>query len=596
MTSLTDSVPDAAVPGPARRRPVRRGGLAWLSVPGVLFLLVVYVVPLGLLLVKSFTEPTPGLDNYRTLFENAGYVRTILRTLEISAIATVLSLVLGYPVAYVMATAGRRWRTFLTLCVVTPYVTSVLVRTFAWQVVLGQDGPLNRAASSLGLGPYDMLFTPFAVAVGLTHFTLPLMILPLMSAMSQVPANLVPAARSLGAGPATAWAQVYLPQTRPGIEAGVVLCFVYGVGAFVIPVILGGNAGAMLGVTIQDAVTQQADYGFASAASVLLALCVLVVVLLYRWRFGGSLEALAAPRTAGLRARSRRPAGGRVLRVVTWFARPLDALGLSKAGWVVKAFSLVVALSLLLPQFVAIPVSLSSSRAMVVPPPGWSTQWYANLLSADWLRSFVTSLEIAAAVAILATVLGTLTAIGVSRTRGRLGDAAGTLMIVPLLFPTVVASAAFFLTFLPLYLTDTRIGLILADTTLAMPFVFLIVHASARQLDPRLEQAAASLGARRRQQLWRVVLPMLTSSITVAAFLAFTTSFDETPVAIFLTGVNVTTLPVQMYNSLTVQSDPTIAAAAVAIMVVAALAVGLAPLLSGRIRRSASRPTNRSKT
>ncbi|MGW3472213.1 ABC transporter permease subunit [Saccharopolyspora sp. NPDC000995] len=573
-------VPLATKPGLGR---TLCGSSLWLCVPAALFIVVVYVVPLAVLLVRSFTDPTVGLHNYGAVFENFGYVWTILRTIGISAMATALSLLLGYPLAHVMVTAGPGWRKFLMFCVITPYVTSVLVRSFAWQVILGRQGLVNKLTEALGLGTHDLLFSPFAVAVGLTHYMLPLMILPLTSVMRHVPANLVPAAQSLGAAPATAFIRIYLPQTKPGIEAGVVLCFVYGVGAFVIPAILGGNSGAMLGVTIQAAIAQRADYGFAAAAATLLALCVLGVVALYKWRFGGSLETLAAPRNAAQSGATvaGRTSAGVLTRMLAVLVRPLDTSGISRAGWLLKAYSLVVGLLLLLPQFIAIPVSLSSSRAMVVPPPGWSLQWYRNLADAAWSEPIVTSLQVAAVAAVLATTLGTLAALGVARSGlSRLGGLTNTLMLVPLLFPTVVAAAAMFVAFLPLYLTDSRTGLILAHTVLAIPFVFIVVLASARKLDPKLEQAAASLGARPWKRLTRVLVPLLRPSIVVALFLAFITSFDETSVAIFLSGVRVSTLPVQMYDSLTIQSDPTIAAAAVVIMALAGAGVGLAPLLA----------------
>ena len=556
-------------------------GWLWFCAPACAFVVVVYLVPLGLLFANSFTQPQLGFANYGELFGSIGYLRTILRTLEISAIATILALVLGYPLAYAIATAGARWRLFLTLCVITPYVTSTLVRSFAWLVILGRDGPLNRLVEALGLGSHELLFTPFAVAIGLTHYLLPLMVLPLVSVMSQVPGNLVPAAESLGAGPAVAWFRVYLPQTRSGIEAGVVLCFVYGVGSFVIPSILGGNAGQMIGDSIQSAIMQRADYGFASAAAALLTACVVVILLLYTRWFGGSLETLAAPASAvaGDSRQHLRASVPAMTRLLTASLRRLDASGLSRKRWLLDAWSIGVGLFLLVPQFIAIPVSFSSSRAMVVPPPGWSLQWYQNLATQAWSRPFLTSIEVAIVVALLATVLGALAAIGVARSRGTLSNVAHSLMLLPLLFPTVVAAAALFITFFPLYLTDSRLGLMLAHTTLALPFAFIVILASARKLDLRLDDAAASLGAGAWKRLSRITLPLLQTSLVVTLFLAFMTSFDETAVAIFLSGVHVSTLPVQMYNSLTIESDPTIAAAAVVIMIIAGLGLGFAPAL-----------------
>lgn len=572
-----------------RRVSAPRRSWAGLAIPAVVFTLAVYALPMSVLVIQSFTGGDHPLESYTRILSNPAYLATIGRTLGISAISAALALVIGYPVAYVIATAGPRLRAVLIVGVVAPYVTSILIRTFAWQVLLGRLGPVNALLEKVGLGPQDLLFTRLAVIIGLTHYVLPLTILPLVNVMRQIDRSQLAAAASLGAGPALAWVRVYLPQTRPGIEVALVLSFVYGVGAFVIPAILGGDAGSMLGVLIQSAIDQRADFGLAAAASALLAAAVLAVLVLYRAATGGSLESVAAPTAIGpsaARTRRRRTLG-LLTRAGTAVARLLDRTGLSRRRGVLTAYSVLVCVLLALPQLVAVPVSFSSTRAMVLPPPGFSLQWYRNLFTPEWLEPLVTSFLIAVPVAVLSTALGTLAAIGVARGMGRRGQAGATVVLMlPLLFPTVVAAAAFYLSFLPLYLTDTVLGLVLAHTTIALPFAFALVTANIRALDPVYERAAASLGADRRRQLTRVLLPLLKGSVLTALFLTFLTSFDEGPIAIFLSGVDVDTLPRQMFAALTLQTDPTIAVVAVVSMAVSGLVMGLNALVGRSTRRT----------
>jgi putative spermidine/putrescine transport system permease protein len=539
------------------------------------------------MLLQSVLSPEPGLQNFTQLLGSPGYQRVLLQTLWIALIATLICLLVGYPVAYTITRAGPVARRILLIGIISPYLTSVLVRTFAWEVLLGRLGPINQALVWLGFRTEGILLSPSAVIVGLVHILLPLMVLPLYSVMQGIDESLPRSARALGAGPARAFFRVYLPLTLPGVEVGCVLVFVYGVGAFISPQILGGRSGIMLGVVIQIAVDRMADMGFAAAAACLLMLIVLAVLVLYRTGMSGSIEWLSVRESisrAGREPRRRRaeeaPGRARLLpRVGDVIGRGLDASGLSRHGILLQAFAGAVLVFLVVPQLIAIPISFSSTRTLIFPPRGLSTQWYANFLSTEWLSPAGTSVVVAGVVAFSATLLGGLAAVGVVRGLSpRVAGLATMLLLLPLLIPTVVAAVGLYLVFVHLRLTDSVVGLILAHTALAVPFAFAVMSGHMRSLDSTFERAAASLGAGRWAVLRRIVFPLVRPGVLVALFFTLLFSFDEAVVAIFLSGIRVKTLPRRMFEALLLESDPTVGVVATLSLVLSVL------VLAGSIR------------
>jgi len=567
---------------PARSRRARIAATRWglLALPGLLFVTIIYVAPLSWMLLQSVLSPEPGLDNFAQLLGSPGYQRVLLQTLWMALVATGLCLLIGYPVAYAITRAGSVMRRILVIGVISPYLTSILVRTFAWEVLLGRLGPINQVLALLGFRTEGMLLSAGAVIVGLVHILLPLMILPLYSVMQGIDDSLTRSARALGAGPAQAFFRVYLPLTLPGIEVGCVLVFVYGVGAFISPQILGGRSGIMLGVIIQIAIDRMAELGFAAAAACVLMLIVLAVLTLYRTGMAGSIEWLAV-RESIARARPesprrRREGAPRVrvqARLGDLLGRSLDSTGLSRRSGLLWGFTAAVLIFLVVPQLIAVPISFSSTRTLIFPPRGLSTQWYVNFLSAEWLSPALTSLTVAGVVAVAATTLGGLAGVGVVRGLGpRAGGMAAVLLLLPLLIPTVVAAVGLYLVFVQLRLTDSVLGLMLAHTALAIPFAFAVLSGHMRSLDSTFERAAASLGAGHGAVLRRIVFPLVRPGVLVALFFTLLFSFDEAVVAIFLSGIRVKTLPRRMFEALLLESDPTVG-------VVATLSLGLSVLV-----------------
>jgi putative spermidine/putrescine transport system permease protein len=235
-----------------------------------------------------------------------------------------------------------------------------------------------------------------------------------------------------------------------------------------------------------------------------------------------------------------------------------------KAGWwAVRALCLGVLLYLLLPILAIIPLSFSSSSFLAYPVPGWSMQWYDNLFtSAEWTRAAKNSFIVAPSATLIATVLGTLTAVGLARVSFPGKGFLMALLIAPMVVPVVVVGVACYLFFAPLGLADSYLGLILVHAALGAPFVVTAVLATLQSFNYNLVRASLSLGASPLTTFFRVTLPVIAPGVISGALFAFATSFDEVVVTLFIAGPEQATLPRQMFTGIRENINPTIAAAA----------------------------------
>jgi len=261
---------------------------AWLLLaPGTLWLLVFFLVPILIMLVYSVmprgiyggVDPGFTLEHYRRFFDPL-YLDILQRTFVWSAACTVICLGLGYPVAYVIARAGR-WKSFLLFLVVLPFWTSFLVRTFAMIFLLRDTGLINNWLVKLGVDPIAMLYTPFAVMAGLVYGFLPFMILPIYASLEKLDFSLLEAAEVLGARPAERFRRVTLPLSMPGVVAGCLLVFIPALGSFLTSDLLGGAKEMMIGNLVQNQFSAARNWPFGSAASFIVMALVLAAVMLY---------------------------------------------------------------------------------------------------------------------------------------------------------------------------------------------------------------------------------------------------------------------------------------------------------------------------
>jgi putative spermidine/putrescine transport system permease protein len=252
--------------------------------------------------------------------------------------------------------------------------------------------------------------------------------------------------------------------------------------------------------------------------------------------------------------------------------------GLRIATWAVLAY-------LIAPALVAIPVSFTPDDFLSMPSGEWSLRHYNTLVhSGDWISSFGQSAFVALVSATLSTVLGTLAAVGLWRLSSRAGELVRAVMLLPLIIPSIISAMAFYRGLIPLGLLDTFAGLILCHAILATPMVIITVSAALANFDPRLEQASRSLGASPATTLWRIILPSIRPGIAAGFIFAFILSWDEIVVALFVTKFDVFTLPRRIWNGIRENTDPTVAAAAVVLIVLTLAALAVVALLSKRDR------------
>lgn len=265
------------------------------------WLLAFFLAPFAIVLRISLADPiiaqppfTPlfdsaqGLfltaDNYRFLTEDDLYWVSYLKSIRIAAVSTLLCLLIGYPMAYGIARAPGAWRNILLLLVILPFWTSFLLRVYAWMGMLSGHGALNQALLWMGLieQPLHILYTDFAVYLGIVYTYLPFMILPLYATLERLDGNLLDAAADLGGRPRQVFFNVTLPVSLPGVVAGGLLVFIPALGEFVIPALLGGLDTMMIGKTLYDEFFINRDWPLASAVATVLVLLLLAPIVLFQ--------------------------------------------------------------------------------------------------------------------------------------------------------------------------------------------------------------------------------------------------------------------------------------------------------------------------
>ena len=252
----------------------------WL-VPALAFLALFFFVPILLMAGRSL--PDFSVKLYGEIFRTPLYFLVIANTFRIATIVTVLCLLLGYPIAYWLSGLTARRANLCLVFVLVPYFTSVLVRTYAWMVLLSNDGLINRALQSLHLitHPLKLIYNDTGVFIGMTYVLLPYMVLTLYAAMRSVDRRLLMAAAACGATPFQAFLRIFLPVTMHGVGGGCLLVFVLALGFFITPALMGGPHQTMIAMLIATEVDKLLDWGFASALAVVLLVLTLGGIVIF---------------------------------------------------------------------------------------------------------------------------------------------------------------------------------------------------------------------------------------------------------------------------------------------------------------------------
>jgi putative spermidine/putrescine transport system permease protein len=255
---------------------------ALLAIPALVFLIVFFLVPLVLMSLRSVTDPAgAGLSNYQTFFGSAADLRVLANTFYIATISTIVCLAIGYPYAYLMNAVRPRIAGLLLIAVLVPFWSSLLVRTFAWEVILRDTGVINNLLIGAGFidRPLALIRNTLGVILGMSQILLPFMVLPLYAVMRRIDPELTRAAANLGASPFRAFARVFLPISLPGVVAGSLLVFVLALGFYITPTILGSPRETMISRFIAEAIEQRLDWGLGSSMAVILMALTFICLL-----------------------------------------------------------------------------------------------------------------------------------------------------------------------------------------------------------------------------------------------------------------------------------------------------------------------------
>jgi putative spermidine/putrescine transport system permease protein len=565
--------------------------------PGLILVSALFLIPLCFLLFQSVhTRTGYSVEEYRALFSGGNlFSQVVIRTLWISSLVAVLTFVLGYPLAYLAVRLPSKWSIAVLVCVVLPFFTAALVRTYAWQVLLANNGPINKLLQALHITrePIQLVYNDIGVVIGTTQVLLPMMIFPLYSTMRGIDRSLQLAAQSMGASPFTAFRTVFLPQTRPAISSGLSLVFISTLGYFITPVLLQGPSTPMLAQRIFSQINLPGQSGTVSAqATVVLVMAVLVMYLLRR-RLGIVLEAAVDDASEGRSGRTgrartgignvssqvgdvllRRSFQGRLGLGAEKMARGLSAVRYPLVG-VLAAIALIV---LLLPLIIIAIVAFSDSEFLQFPPQGYSTRWFGWYFdNTDWMDSTLLSGWLGAVAALIATGIGSFASFAIVRARSRrLPTMAYLLMAAPLVMPQILFATALFYTLAPTGLLGKPPALIMAYSILGLPLVVIIMSAMFRGLDADLERAAASLGASPRKVAMSVVVPLARPAIASALLFAFIAGFDDLVMSQFLGSFNLVTLMRRLYENILFEVSPAVASVGILLIgfVILAMVIG----------------------
>lgn len=294
-----------AVPSQLRKG-IAASRSGWLlAAPAVLWLIAFTILPMGLMVAMSFwkstifgTHPDFILDNYKRIFSNSLYLNQLLRTIRISIVTTIISLLVSYPIALLLSRLQGPWKSTFVLLLFIPFWSSYVVRTFVWLPILGRNGIINQILMWLGLidRPLDiLLYNEGAVLLGLVYVFTLFMTLPIYVSLEKLDPALVEAANDLGARPLQIFTRVVLPLSLPGVVSGSVMVFLLAVGAYVTPQLLGGPSGLMFGNIIASQFLSDNNWAFGSALAVSMMIIVLALLLL-TGRFAGLQQTLSGTR------------------------------------------------------------------------------------------------------------------------------------------------------------------------------------------------------------------------------------------------------------------------------------------------------------
>ncbi|MFY0632179.1 MAG: ABC transporter permease subunit [Vannielia sp.] len=537
-----------------------------LAAPVTLWLLLAFAAPMIVVLLLSMhavPDPfgplfqPPSLAQFKLVLGDTFYLGVILETVLLGAAVTVISALLGYPLAFWLTRMPGKWRALAFGVILIPLLTNVVVRSLGIMLLLSPDGLINVALDFFGLPQArTMLFTHGAVAVGLAQVFMPFMVLALYDTMQSTSPRVHEAAQSLGASPVTRFLTVDLPLSLPGLRAGIIMVFLMSTTAYVSATLLGGKKVWTIGMLVLQEAISNLNAPMASALALTMtivglafaALCTLAINRLMPWSNGGRSRPIALPRWFVLLAEITGPVLSRLL-----LAASLSLLLLPLALVCIQSFN-------------DVPLATAAGFR------GFTLKWYeAVLFGGNYTAAFMVSVKLAVVATLVAMVLALPAAFALARYPFRGRTALMAFWLLPLSLPHIAVGVGMLKLLQVYYVIPPFLGLVAIHVVVMLPFVITLLTASVLQLDRAQEEAASSLGAGPVRKLLLIILPGLAPGFFAAGIVGFLMSFGEVTVTSFLTTARMTTLPVRIYSEATFALEPT-AHAISAILIVVTIA------------------------
>jgi ABC-type spermidine/putrescine transport system permease subunit II len=545
----------------------------WFLAVSLLISLTMTVGTQFIFLEKSFfreigfgaTGAWVGFANYAAALQKPLYLNSIITTLRVAAAATLGCLLLGFPLAYVIARATGRLAIVMLSGILLTSLVSAPIKVLGLTIIFSKEGMLNHFLlwSGLTSSPISLLGTELGVIVGLIYYSLAFAVLLLFSVIRTIPVVLEDSAAILGAGRMRVFLRVIIPLSLPGIFAVGMTVFSLSMGAFAAAALMGGGRVLTLPVLIYQTIFIETKYATASTLAAILLVLVLLVNLLAglmtsaltaKWHRGNNLWLWSiVERFVGRFWLLRIPIERRLRFLFRIIGKVVSA------AWMAWVYFLLFA-----PLFVIVGASFNGGSfragAIVFPPRHFSLDWYIST-PASHVYAFGVSIALAFISTLLACIIAIPAGLGLVRTEMPGREAVAALFRIPLQVPVVIIGLAFFYTYYALSdavgisLAGTFTGLVIAHFFILSPFVIGGVTAVLQRFDERLEEAAASLGAGHWRTFRRVTLPVILPGLFAGASYAFMVSFGDVPVSLFLAGPDMTTFPVAIFHSMDMDFD-----------------------------------------
>lgn len=543
-----------------------------LAAPVTLWMLATFAAPLFVVVMLSLHEvgdpfapvlQAPSLAQFAEIAADPFYFRVLAETTLLGLAVTVLTAILGYPLAHWLARIPAKWRAAAFAVILIPLLTNVVVRSLGIILLLSPDGLINLVLGLVGIPPLrTMLFNHGAVAVALAQVFLPFMVLALYDNLQNTNPKVREAADSLGASPAVRFLTVDLPLSLPGLRAGIILVFLMASTAYVSATLLGGKKVLVTGMLVLQEAIQNLNGSLASALALVMTVTSLLFAFLVTLAFNRAMP--------WLNARPSRP-----WTLPRWLVPVVELV-----GPILARLALAAALVLLLLPLVLVCVQSFNDvpQATAAGFRGFTLKWYsAVFLTGTYSAAFWVSVQLALTSMLIAIGLALPAAFALARAPFRGRGVLVAFWMLPVSLPHVAVGVGV-LKLLQIYVAlPPFFGLVAVHVVVILPFAITLLTASVMGLDRAQEEAAASLGANPVRSFVHVTLPALAPGLFAAAIVGFLLSFGEVTVTSFLTTARLTTLPVRIYAESTFSLEPTahaISAVLIAFTILALVAVG----------------------